>query len=125
MRFLAFAADKLPLAVPRYDQAVPHSRAATNGYAVYRYLRGHAMRVDALSPEKRQAAAHAIAMFLRALHGWRPPTAVPHRFGLSMERRTKEEAMRGLFQYSSGSRSVVRLRSASVMIQTRSPAVVR
>ena len=58
IRFLEFAADKLPLAVPRYVHVAPD-------YAVYRYLRGRAIDPDA-------ADADTLAMFLRALHGLDP-----------------------------------------------------
>ncbi|HKQ79220.1 MAG TPA: aminoglycoside phosphotransferase family protein [Blastocatellia bacterium] len=66
--FLAFAADLLPLAVPRYMRIAPGSPASAYGYAVYRYLHGHAMNVNALSQEKRDAAAEVIGAFLRELH---------------------------------------------------------
>ena len=69
IKFLAFAACKLPLAVPQYVQVMPDSPAAECGYAVYRYLRGHAMNVNLLTQKKRTAAADTIATFLRTLHG--------------------------------------------------------
>jgi aminoglycoside 2''-phosphotransferase len=74
--FLAFAADDLPLAVPRYIQVAPDSPAAAYGYAVYRYLRGHAMDANALSREQLAAAADAIAAFLQALHNLQPSPEV-------------------------------------------------
>jgi len=76
IRFLAFAADDLPLAVPRYLHTAPDSSAAACGYAVYPYLRGHAMKVNGLSQEKRTAAADRIAAFLRILHGLEPSSEV-------------------------------------------------
>src|SRR5215468_8466478 len=62
VKCLAFAADFLPLAVPRYAHVAPDSPAAAYGYAVYRYLQGHAMNVNALSLEKRAAAAEVIGV---------------------------------------------------------------
>jgi len=58
IRFLEFAADKLPLAVPRYLHVAPE-------YAVYQYLRGRAVDPDA-------ADADTLAEFLRAMHGLNP-----------------------------------------------------
>lgn len=72
MKFLAFAADHLPLAVPRYLHAAPNSPAAPHGYAVYQYLHGHAMDVSALSSEQRVVAADRIAAFIRAVHDLQP-----------------------------------------------------
>lgn len=74
--FLAFAADKLPLATPRYAKVARDSPAAAWGYAAYRYLLGQAMNVNVLSPEKRDAAADSVASFLRALHGLQPSPEV-------------------------------------------------
>jgi aminoglycoside phosphotransferase (APT) family kinase protein len=74
--FLAWAADDLPLPVPRYLHVAPHSSAAPSGYAVYRYLPGRAIDVDDLTPAGRSAAAESIANFLRALHGLRPDADV-------------------------------------------------
>lgn len=74
--FLAFAADHLPLAVPRYVQVAPTSPAAAHGYAVYRYLRGHALNVNVLTQAQLAAAADALAAFLRALHSLQPSPAV-------------------------------------------------
>jgi aminoglycoside 2''-phosphotransferase len=70
--FLAWAADDLPLAVPRYIRAAPHSPSAPNGYAVYGYLRGGPLDVEALTPTSRSAAARSVANFLQVLHGLRP-----------------------------------------------------
>lgn len=70
--FLAFAADKLPLPVPRYFQAAPHSSAAPHGYAMYRYLPGGTMDASGLTREMRDAAATALARFLKALHALQP-----------------------------------------------------
>jgi aminoglycoside 2''-phosphotransferase len=72
IKFLAFAADHLTLAVPRYVHAAPGSAAAAHGYAVYRYLSGHSMDASALTQETRAAAADHIAAFLRALHDLEP-----------------------------------------------------
>jgi aminoglycoside 2''-phosphotransferase len=66
--FLSFAADKLPLPVPRYLAAFPRSSAAPHGYAIYRYLPGRMMDLNGLSKKKRDAAAAALANFLRSLH---------------------------------------------------------
>jgi aminoglycoside 2''-phosphotransferase len=74
--FLAFAADFLPLAVPRYSRMAPDSTASAYGYSVYRYLRGQAMNVNSLTREKLAEAAEAIAAFLRALHGLHPSSEV-------------------------------------------------
>jgi aminoglycoside 2''-phosphotransferase len=74
--FLAFAADRLPLAAPRYLQVIPESRGAPHGYAVYRYLPGERLEVQALAAAKRDEAADRIAAFLRALHALRPEPAL-------------------------------------------------
>jgi aminoglycoside 2''-phosphotransferase len=66
--FLTFTADKLPLPVPRYLQAARHSSAAPHGYAIYKYLPGGSMDLSGLTNKKRDAAATALAGFLRALH---------------------------------------------------------
>jgi aminoglycoside 2''-phosphotransferase len=66
--------DALPLAVPRYVQAVRDSPAASCGYAVYRYLHGHAMGTSVLTQEEYDAAADRIAGFLRSLHALQPVT---------------------------------------------------
>jgi len=89
--FLAFAAGDLPLAVPRYVQVAAHSPAASFGYAVYQYLRGHAMDANALTQEKRAAAADAIATFLRALHGLQPSPEVSRLLPREDERMVGEE----------------------------------
>jgi aminoglycoside 2''-phosphotransferase len=70
--FLAFAADRLPLEVPRYVQVRPESPSAPHGYAVYRYLPGEPLDIQALTGAERDAAAERIAAFLRALHVLRP-----------------------------------------------------
>jgi len=70
--FLAPAASELPLAVPVYTMVAPESTAAACGYAVYRYLSGNALDVNALTPQKQTAAADVIAGFLRALHAFQP-----------------------------------------------------
>lgn len=89
--FLAFAADFLPLAVPRYAHVAPDSSASAYGYAVYRYLRGHAMNVNDLTPEKRAEAAEVIATFLRALHSLQPSPEVGSLLPREDERMVAEE----------------------------------
>ena len=74
--FLAFAADRLPLPVPRYERVSPESVAAPNGYAVYRYLPGDTLDADWLSPVEKDAAAAPIAMFLKALHTLEPASVI-------------------------------------------------
>jgi hypothetical protein len=71
VRFLAFAAERLPLAVPRYLHVVRYSKAAPYGYAVYRYLCGHSMDLSVLGAGKT-AAVDTLAAFLRALHSLDP-----------------------------------------------------
>jgi len=90
MKFLAFAADHLPLAVPRYLHAAPNSPAAPHGYAVYRYLRGAAMDVGALSPVQRALAADRIAAFIRALHDLQPDPDVSEILPREDERASAE-----------------------------------
>src|SRR5688572_1660040 len=70
--FLASAASELPLAVPVYTRVAPESTAAPCGYAVYRFLCGHALEVNAFAMEKQTAAADVLAAFLRALHAFKP-----------------------------------------------------
>ncbi len=89
--FLAFAADDLPLAVPRYVQVAPDSPAAAYGYTVYRYLRGHAMDANALTREQLAAAADVIAAFLRALHSLQPSPEVGSLLPLEDARMVAEE----------------------------------
>jgi len=89
--FLAFAADLLPLAVPRYMRIAPDSPASAYGYAVYRYLHGHAMNVNALAREKRAAAAEVIGAFLRALHSFQPGPEVRRLLPREDERMVAEE----------------------------------
>jgi len=91
VKFLAFAADFLPLAVPRYAHVAPDSPAAAYGYAVYRYLQGHAMNVNALSLEKRAAAAEVIGAFLRAMHSLQPNPEVGCILPREDERLVAEE----------------------------------
>src|SRR5262245_33205397 len=80
--FLTFTADKMPLPVPRYLQAARHSSAAPHGYAIYRYLPGGSMDLSGLTNKKRDAAAAALAGFLRALHalqlGPKSGVVLPH-----------------------------------------------
>jgi aminoglycoside 2''-phosphotransferase len=78
--FLRFAAAKLPLPVPRYIQAAPHSSAAPHGYAVYRHLPGHPLATDKLSAANCDAVAASLAEFLRALH------ALPGAVGITLPR---------------------------------------
>jgi aminoglycoside 2''-phosphotransferase len=97
MKFLAWAADRLPLAVPRYEQATAHSPACPSGYAVYRYLPGQPMDIDAMSTRSRTEAAECLATFLRTLHALQPsdqlgallPRDDPHR--IAEERLTQVE----------------------------------
>ncbi len=89
--FLAFAAEFLPLAVPQYLHIVPDSPASAYGYAAYRYLHGCAMNVNALTQEKRAAAAAAIAAFLQALHSLRPSPEVGSLLPREDERMVAEE----------------------------------
>jgi aminoglycoside 2''-phosphotransferase len=72
MKFLAFAGDGLPLAVPRYVHAAPDSLAAPHGYAVYHYIHGIALNVGSLDHKGRTEAADRLAGFLRTMHGLRP-----------------------------------------------------
>ena len=71
--FLAWAADRLPLQVPRYTSVVRASRAAPRGYAVYPYLPGRMLDVQALTRSQQAAAAGDVADFLRTLHALQPP----------------------------------------------------
>jgi aminoglycoside 2''-phosphotransferase len=71
--FLAWAADRLPLPVPRYLGVARESPAGPSGYAMYGYLPGRRMNIDSLSSANQTAAAERIALFLRELHGLRPP----------------------------------------------------
>ena len=74
--FLAFAADRLPLAVPRYLHVNPYSPAAPHGYAVYGYVHGFPLNVAALNETARVEAADRLAGFLRAMHGLQPDDAL-------------------------------------------------
>lgn len=89
--FLASAANALPLAVPRYVNVVPDSPAAACGYAVYRYLEGQAIDANVLTPERRAAAADAIATFLKALHIYQPSRDVGGLLPCENERDVAEE----------------------------------
>jgi aminoglycoside 2''-phosphotransferase len=89
--FLGFAADLLPLAVPRYLRIAPDSPACAYGYAVYRYLHGHALNVNALTQEKRAAAAEVIGSFLRALHSLQPGPEVSCLLPREDERMVADE----------------------------------
>jgi aminoglycoside 2''-phosphotransferase len=91
IKFLAFAADFFPLAVPRYAHVAPDSPAAAYGYAVYRYLQGHALNVNALTLEKRDAAAEVIGAFLRAMHSLQPNPEVGSILPREDERLVAEE----------------------------------
>jgi aminoglycoside 2''-phosphotransferase len=96
--FLGSAADDLPLAVPRYVHVAPDSLAATHGYAVYRYLSGHAMDTHVLTAETRSTAADAIARFLRALHTFEPSPEVAALLPREDERQVAEEYLRRAVQ---------------------------
>ncbi|HYU54234.1 MAG TPA: aminoglycoside phosphotransferase family protein [Gemmatimonadaceae bacterium] len=72
IKFLEFAADKLPLRVPRYEHIARTSDGAPFGYAVYRYLPGKAMTLDGLTERQRVAVAEELAGFLIALHNLHP-----------------------------------------------------
>src|SRR5262249_46811590 len=72
IKFLEFAADRLPLQVPRYEHAARTSEGAPFGYAVYRYVPGKAITLNSLTVRQRAAAADALAEFLIALHNLRP-----------------------------------------------------
>jgi aminoglycoside 2''-phosphotransferase len=91
VKFLAFAADFLPLAVPRYTHLAHDSPVAAYGYAVYRYLHGHEVKMNALNLEKRAAAAEAIGVFLRALHSLQPSPEVRSLLPREDERTIAEE----------------------------------
>lgn len=89
--FLAFAADSLPLAVPRYLRLSPNSSSSEHGYAVYRYLHGHSMNLNGLTGKKRAEAAEAIGAFLRALHDIHPSSEVGSMPPREDERLVAEE----------------------------------
>ena len=72
IKFLAFAADRLTLPVPRYVQVLRESSAATFGYAAYRYINGRALNVSAITQSQRIAQAERIGNFLQVLHGLKP-----------------------------------------------------
>lgn len=91
--FLAWAGDKLPLAVPQYLHVAPHSPVAPNGYSVYRYLPGGPADVHALTPSGRLAAAENVAHFLRALHGLQPGEDVASRLPREDARIVAEECL--------------------------------
>ena len=69
IEFLAAAAGRLPLPVPRYARVVRTSDAAAHGYAVYTHLPGRALDLLGMSRDERVAAAETVAMFLQGLHG--------------------------------------------------------
>jgi aminoglycoside 2''-phosphotransferase len=89
--FLAFAANRLPLPVPRYEGVFSESVAVPNGYAVYRYLPGDTLDLDQLSPSEKDEAAGAIAMFLKALHALEPPPELNDLLPREDARRESEE----------------------------------
>jgi aminoglycoside 2''-phosphotransferase len=70
--FLAAAGEALPLRVPRYVIVSRASTAAAHGYAAYAFIPGRTLTPSALTAAERDAAADAIATFLRSLHGHRP-----------------------------------------------------
>jgi len=89
--FLNYAADLLPLPVPRYITVVPVSSATPHGYAVSRYLRGCPLDVAALSPERQAAAAHTLGDFLRVMHSLEPPAEMAARLPHENARLQAEE----------------------------------
>src|SRR5712692_2856052 len=93
IKFLAWAADELPLAVPRYVHVTPHSPTAANGYSVYRYLPGRPLDVDAMTTASRSAAAETVANFLRALHGLEPDADVASLLPREDARGVAEECL--------------------------------
>ena len=72
IEFLSHSGSRLSLHVPVYLHVAPQSRAAPFGYAVYRYICGDALDVQLLDATKREAAADALAAFLRSLHDLQP-----------------------------------------------------
>ena len=75
--FLAFVADRLPLAVPRYVTVVSKPAAAEQGYAVYRYLAGRPIDPSDLRDENaRSLAAESIAGLFHTLHALKPDSHV-------------------------------------------------
>jgi aminoglycoside 2''-phosphotransferase len=93
IKFLAWAADHLPLAVPRYIRVAPDSPSAPNGYSVYGYLRGGPVDVEALTPASRSAAAQSVANFLQALHGLQPNSDLAARLPREDDRVIAEECL--------------------------------
>ncbi len=91
IEFLESAAPVLPLAVPRYLKVVPDSIAAPHGYAVYQYLRGHALDLQLLSSERRATAAADIASFLKVLHAFQPSRDLASRLPREDERTVAQE----------------------------------
>jgi aminoglycoside 2''-phosphotransferase len=70
--FLDFAADRLPLRVPRYSRVARYSSASPNGYAAYKFLPGGPLDLATVSDVQQDAAAAALAAFLQTLHALRP-----------------------------------------------------
>jgi aminoglycoside 2''-phosphotransferase len=91
VKFLAYAADFLPLAVPQYLRLSTNSPSSEHGYAIYRYLRGHSMDLNVLTREKQSEAAEAIGAFLRALHDIQPSSEVGSLLPREDERLVAEE----------------------------------
>jgi aminoglycoside 2''-phosphotransferase len=91
MAFLAYAADRLPLPVPRYVRAAPRSPASPHGYAAYRYLAGRTMNTAAMTERERSAAAERLAEFLRAFHALEPEAEIAAILPRDDGRRTVEE----------------------------------
>jgi aminoglycoside phosphotransferase (APT) family kinase protein len=91
MAFLAYAADRLPLPVPRYVHAAPRSPASPHGYAAYRYLVGRAMNTAVMTEAERSAAAERLAEFLRAFHTLEPDAEIAAILPRDDGRRTVEE----------------------------------
>jgi len=93
IRFLAWAADQLPLPVPRYIGVAPDSPASPNGYAMYRYMAGRRMRIESLTSADQSAAAERIGFFLRELHGLRPPDDIASQLPREDARFVAEECL--------------------------------
>jgi aminoglycoside 2''-phosphotransferase len=72
IKFLEFAAHRLPLQVPKYEHFVRMSEGAPFGYAVYRYLPGKAMTLNGLTERQRVAVAEELAGFLVGLQSLNP-----------------------------------------------------
>jgi aminoglycoside 2''-phosphotransferase len=98
--FLAAAADRLPLTVPRYVTVAPQSPVGPHGHAAYHYVPGVALDIEKLNPAERDAAAEAIAGFLKVLHGLTLPDDVAAML-------PREDAREAASQYLTGAESEV------------------